>query len=120
MSDKFSISHAALQAIPYDSMLFMHKSYEGEGLDDLGEVEKIFDFIEREAPGTFVLVTTNDSVSPPCASTGDEHYNCDYYDPMWYTVMISTKVWNQHKQEVMKKYQEWIDAHGCKVKGGKQ
>lgn len=116
MNDKFSISHAALQAIPYDNILFMHKSYGDRDLDGLHAAEETFDFIEREAPGTFVLVNTNDSVSPLCATTGNEHYYCDYYDPLWNTVMISTEVWSQHKQEVMKKHQEWIDAHGCKVK----
>jgi len=114
MADFIRVSYAALSAIPVEHCYLAHSMYEDSDLDCYSTAEGIFDFIERKAPGLFVGVLANDSVTPPCCNA-KLHYDCDYYDPSWYTVFMLKADWEQYNDAVMAKDQEWKAAHGCKV-----
>lgn len=111
------ISHAALAVIPEEHQFLMHSMYEDSDLEGARQAEALFDFIEQEHPGHFVGILANDSVTPPCCNA-EGHYNCDFYEPDWYTVLVPASTWKEYQGAVWAKDQEWKQAHGCKE--GKQ
>jgi hypothetical protein len=115
MSDLIRTSYESLKVIPDEHKRVLHSMYEDNDLDGAHEAESAIDFIEKEVPGTFVGIMANDSVSPPCAYTEDNHFPCDYYAEEWYTVLVSKKIWDEYKSQVEAKDQEWKDAHQCKL-----
>jgi hypothetical protein len=108
------ISHVAIQEIPQEHRRLLHKMYEDNDLEGAEEAGELINFLEQEAPGSFVGFEANDSVAPPCAYT-EGHYPCDYYAPMWFVILVSAVVWEQYKDAVMKKEQEYKDSHKCKI-----
>lgn len=114
MADTIRVSHEALKAIPVEHQKVLHRMYEDNDVPGADDAEDIFNFIERQAPGTFVLVLANDSVSPPC-TTEQMHFHCDHYAPYWYTVLIPADKWEMCKADVMRQDQLWKDAHACRV-----
>ncbi len=117
MAEFIRVSRASLDAIPVEHRFSLHEMYEDSDLDGANQAEGTFDFIEKQAPGQFVIVLANDSVTPPCCNA-EMHYPCDYYDPYWYTVLIATPVWERYEKAVMAKDAAWKAAHGCKLNLG--
>ncbi len=114
MAEFIRVSRASLDVIPAEHRFSLHEMYEDSDLDGASQAEGIYDFIDSEAPGAFVAVLANDSVTPPCCNA-EMHYPCDYYDPYWYTVLIAQPVWEHYEKAVMAKDQAWKAAHGCKL-----
>ena len=113
MAEFERVSHAALAVIPEEHQFLMHSMYEDSDLDGASQAEEVFDFLNKEDPGRFVIILANDSVSPPCCNSKG-HYHCDYYAPYWYTTLVAKPVWEQYKDTVLAKDQEWKQAHQCK------
>ena len=116
MADFIRVSYTALEAIPEEHRFLAHSMYEDSDLDNATAAEAAFDFIERKAPGLFVGVLANDSVTPPCCNA-EGHYNCDFYEPYWYTVWILATDWERYKDAVMTMDQEHKARHQCRVAG---
>jgi hypothetical protein len=112
--DFIRVSHVAIQEVPVEHRHLLHKSYEDNDLEGADQAEELLDFLVKEVPESFVGVLANDSVSPPCAYI-EGHYHCDYYAPYWFTILISTAVWEQYKEAVLKKDQEHKNNYQCRV-----
>lgn len=115
MSDLIRISYAAMCVIPAEHRNTLHSMYEDGDVDGAEQAERDIAFLEREAPGVFVGILAHGSVSPPC-TTEHGHYQCDYYDPTWTTVLVSSAIWQQYYDAVMVREQQHKDEHQCKVK----
>lgn len=114
MANFIRVSYTALSAIPEEHRYLAHSMYEDSDLDGIQVAEATFDFIEKKAPGLFVGILANDSVTPPCCNA-KLHYDCDYYEPYWYTVFILKADWEQYYDAVMAKDRLHQVAHQCKV-----
>jgi len=118
MADLIRVSYEAVQVIPQEHRKLLHTSYEDNDLEGCYKAEEMVDFLEKEAPGSFVGIMANNSVSPDCCTIDglmSDHFPCDYYDELWYTVLITKKIWDEYKPQVEAKDQEWKDAHKCKL-----
>jgi len=114
MADFIRVSYASLSVIPEERRYLMHSMYEDSDVDGANDAEAVFDFIERVAPGTFVLVLCNDSVTPPCCNR-QGHFHCDHYAPYWCCVLLLASTWEQYESRVKAAHQAWIDSRQCKV-----
>lgn len=110
------VSHESLKVIPGKHVRVLHKMYEDSDLDGAEKAENFIGFLEQEAPGTFVAILANDSVTPSCihGSGNLDHFHCDHYNPYWYTCLVSKKVWDQYEAQVEVEDQKWKDLHQCK------
>jgi len=115
MADLIRISYQSVQVIPQEHRRLLHSMYEDNDLDGAQLPEHLIEWLEQETPGMFVGVLANDSTMPGCDSWETNHYNCEYYNPWWYTVLISKKIWDEYEDRVKAKDQEWKDAHQCKL-----
>lgn len=113
MANLERISYASLHVIPDTQQLLLHRMYEDSDLDGASIAERTVDFLNQEAPDTFIAILANDSVTPACC-TQKMHYGCDYYAPDWYTVLVNLAVWESHKEAVLAADRAWKAAHRCK------
>ena len=113
MANFLRYSMQALEAIPQERRVIVHQMYEDNDLDGAKRAETLFDCLELASPGQLVGILANDSVSPPCCHQAG-HFNCDYYDPYWYTVFVSAAAWKEYKAAVEAKEQAHKAAHGCR------
>lgn len=114
MAELIETSHESLRVIPSEHVRILHNMYEDNDLDGAETAKDLIDFLEEEAPGSFVGILANDSVHATCDSWEPDHYNCEYYSPYWYTFLISKKIWDEHADRVEAADQAWKDSHGCK------
>lgn len=108
-------SYESLSAIPDEHKRVLHSMYEDNDLDGAEEAEQLIEWLEQETPGSFVGILANDSTLPGCDSWETNHYNCEYYSPYWYTVLIPKKIWDEYEDRVKAKDQEWKHAHKCRI-----
>lgn len=108
MEELIRISHQSLEVIPSINKFTLHAMY--EDTDGAENAEAYIEFLEREAPGIFVGILANNSVSQNCG-----HYKCDHYDEYWYTILISKTIWEQYKEQVEAADLKWKHEHGCKL-----
>ena len=111
------VSRQALSVIPSDRIRAIHTMYEDNDLGGAEKAEDLIAFLEQEAPGAFVAILANDSVTPSCVNgSGNlDHFHCDHYEPYWHTCLVSKKIWDEYKSQVEAKDKEWKDAHKCKL-----
>ena len=112
------VSYAALAVIPQEKQYLAHSMYEDNDLKGAEKAEALCDYLEQEMPGQIIGILANDSVTPPCCNQ-KFHYDCDFYAPHWFTVLVSKATWDEYRDAVMVKDQEWKAKHGCKAVGVK-
>lgn len=114
MANFLRTSYDSLLAIPEEHRYLAHQMYEDSDLSGAKQAEHLFDLCEMLVPGQIVGILANDSVYPPCSNDGPAHYHCDFYQPDWYTVFVAASIWEQYKDDVLIRDQQWRNAHGCK------
>lgn len=118
MAELIRVSYKAIEVIPQEHRRTLHTSYEDNDLEGCYEAERFIEWLQQEMPESFVGIMANNSVRPECCTIeglmGD-HFPCDYYDELWYTVLIPKKIWDEYKSQVEKADQAWKDAHQCKL-----
>lgn len=114
MAELERTSWTSLSVIPEDKRLLMHRMYEDSDLVGADTSEAVVDFLNAQTPGLYIGILANDSVTPPCCNQ-ELHYECDFYEPYWYTILVSKATWDEYKEAVIAKDQEWKSTHGCKL-----
>lgn len=118
MTNFLRYSYVAIQVIPENKRFLLHSTYEDNDLEGHNAAEKHIDLIAYLFPGMNVAVLANDSVYPKCEIIpGEEakHYGCDFYEPMWYILLIKKEIWEEYKEHVEEKQKAWEEEHGCQV-----
>lgn len=71
MTDLLRFPHEAVAVIPDTHKHILHSMYEDSDLDGSRQAERLIDFLEQEAPGSFVGVLANSCYRPGC-DTGQQ------------------------------------------------
>lgn len=115
MADLLHFPHEAMAVIPEKHKHVLHSMYEDSDLDGSREAERLIEFLEQEAPGSFVGVLANSCYRPGCDTWVSEHFHCEVYDPTWTTILIAKPIWQQYEEQVKAAEQKFQQEHGCKL-----
>lgn len=124
MSDSDNIHHVcnvAANLIP--AYRILGQSYEDRDLDSIEVAEEAFEWYCKYTPGTFVMITTGDYITPTTClgitknaskGTGHPYHDCETYDPLYRRLLVPTRVWDEVKAAVMAKDRSWrIEKEYC-------
>lgn len=89
---------------------YLGQSWEDRNLESIQAAEALFDLLDVQTPGKFVLINTGDYFIPTC-----KHEKCETYDANYCLVAITAADWEQHRVAVLGFDQAWrTDRKKCK------
>lgn len=109
-NNRIHLSNTITNHIPDKRQL--HYMYEDNDIEGYEDAEAYFEWLDKHAPGQFVLVDTGDYFVPPCSTDFDapdarDHYHCETYDAEYYLYLVPVSVWNDCKDAVLKADREY-------------
>lgn len=124
---RYHVTNAAAAAHIKDGARLLCAMWEDGNLDAWEDAQHLGHWLEKVAPGVFVLVDTWDNVTAPCnraeavRAGGDEyerHYGCDYYNPDYRLFLVPRSVWDAVKAECAAMWDAHQAEHVCQVSVG--
>lgn len=107
-NNRIHLSNTVTNLIPDKRQI--HYMYEDSDIEGSEDTEAYFIWLDKHAPGQFILIDTGDYIHPLCSTPinpADIHFYCETYDAHYRLYLVPVSVWEQCKDEVLKADHEW-------------
>lgn len=112
--DTIRLSLDAILAIP--DKLWLVSMYEDTSIENYEEGRTQAQWIDENAPNTFILIEQYGHVDAVCGGKKPGHWDCWHYDPHYALYLVPLKVWEACKADVMGIQAEYVHKHReCKA-----